>query len=133
MYAFAAKVLTNKSPKSNEKLVFSDVLLNQGDVYDSSTGKFTAKIDGTYAFTYSVCVNNVKFMSFRIVVDGREISREWKDDHHHVASVSAYAIASLAAGSEVWIASDYGSGGATMYQNSDRSVCWNIFSGHILN
>ena len=113
--------------------MFSDVLLDQCDVYDSSTGKFTAKIDGMYAFTYSVCVNNVEFMFIRIVVDGREISWEWKDDHHHVTTVSAYAIASLAVGSEVWIASDYGSGGATMYQNSDGSVCWNRFSGHILN
>ena len=102
-FAFAAKVLTNKSPKINGRLVFRDVLLNEAGVYDPTTGKFTAQIGGTYAFTYSLCVDNGKYMSFRIIVDGREISRDYKHERNALTMVSAYAVVPLTAGSEVWI------------------------------
>ena len=124
-------MLPHVSPQINERLIFSDVLLNEGGVYDSTTGTFTAAIDGTYAFSYSLCITSGKFMSIRIVVDGREISREWKDDNHQLITLSAYAVTALTAGSEVWIAFDLGSASGSMYVNTD--VCWNRFSGHILN
>ena len=132
-FAFAAKVLTNESPKINERLVFRDVLLNEAGVYDPTTGKFTAQIGGTYAFTYSLCIDSGKYMSFRIIVDGREISRDYKHERNALTMVSAYAVVPLTAGSEVWIESDYGSSSGSMYQNADGSICWNRFSGHILN
>lgn len=132
VYAFSATTVTNRSPKLGEILRFSDILLNQEDVYDVTTGKFTAPRNGTYAFTCSLCASANKLMSFRIVVDGNMISKEHFMDKDYIGSVSSYAVAVLNKGMKAWIQIEYSSSSNSLYWSSG-SHCWNRFSGHILN
>lgn len=131
VHAFSATTVTNRSPSRGEILRFSDILLNQEDVYDVTTGKFTAPRNGTYAFTFSLCVSASKAMSFQIVVDGNVVSKEYYGDKAYIGSVSSYAVAVLNKGMKAWIQNAYTQSNSLYW--SSGSGCWNRFSGHILH
>ena len=133
VYAFSATTVTNTSPKAGERFIFTDVLLNDAGVYDASTGKFTAPVNGSFAFTSSLCTNPNKAFSFRIMADGKVISREYNKEHTDASSISTYAVAVLSKGDQVWVEADYAPSSASLYWTSGGLYCWNRFSGHILS
>ena len=51
---------------------FQNILLNAGDAYDESSGKFTAPINGTYLFGAQVCPEQKKLGMWHIAVDDLE-------------------------------------------------------------
>ena len=53
---FNAHSVTTYSPPTGQPVVFTTVISNIGDAYNSSTGKFTAPVNGTYSFTVQLCV-----------------------------------------------------------------------------
>ena len=130
MFAFSATTVTNRSPFAHERLLFSDVLLNVGGVYDAETGKFTAPVNGTFAFTFSLCTDKRKAAAFQIKAEDKIISREFNSDRLAASSVSSYAIAVLNKGEKVWVETEHADG-VSLYWSAGLH-CWNRFSGHIL-
>lgn len=62
--AFFAALPTNKDmPKGVEvagNYSFSDVVINVGEAYNASTGRFTAPVDGVYKFTVTIAAEGQK-------------------------------------------------------------------------
>jgi hypothetical protein len=54
-------------------MVFSTILVNEGNAYNSSTGVFTAPINGTYSFSAQLCKHPNKNMNFEIKVNDRTV------------------------------------------------------------
>ncbi|XP_053385394.1 hemicentin-1-like isoform X2 [Mercenaria mercenaria] len=78
--AFNAYYVTDTTPASGQTMVFSNVLVNQGGSYNSSTGIFVAPRNGTYIFNAQMCTHSSRSFNFHIMV---------KDAAY--ASVYAYA------------------------------------------
>ncbi|XP_060593958.1 A disintegrin and metalloproteinase with thrombospondin motifs adt-1-like [Ruditapes philippinarum] len=70
---FNAYHITDLSPVVNQTMVFTQILFNDGNAYDSSTGVFTAPINGTYTFSAQLCVQTKSNMNFGIKVNDRTL------------------------------------------------------------
>ena len=51
--AFTATISGQKSSYNNEKIIFNQVLTNEGRAYDGSSGIFTCPSNGVYVFTWT--------------------------------------------------------------------------------
>ena len=130
MYVFSLARISNTSPPASEPLVFVDVLKDDWNLYDVSSGKFTAPVDGTFEFFFSMCVATGKDMSFKIVVNGEAVGGGTGYSKTTPESVSSDAIVSLSSGDEVWVEAESTISNG-LYDNGGR-LCWNQFSGHII-
>ena len=127
VYAFSVARISNTSPRAHEPLVFVDVNHEEVSVYDVTSGKFTSPVNGTFAFSFSVCAAAGKAMSIQLVVNGRAVSGAAGYSKGNPESVSSDAVVALSRGDEVWVETDNG-----LYEN-DGQLCWSQFSGHILH
>nr|XP_046244164.1 inner ear-specific collagen isoform X2 [Scatophagus argus] len=123
--AFAAG-LTSSFPPPNAPVVFSHILYNIQGSYDSSSGIYTAPINGTYVFSYHLTVHErvLKvglFHNFMPVVK--------TTDPKVLGTTSHSVILHLARGDRVWIqVKDLVTNG--MYAGTDSS---STFSGFLLH
>lgn len=53
--------------KTQETVIFNQVSLNDGDAYDTTSGKFTAPIGGVYFFSWGILSDNGKYFVTEIV------------------------------------------------------------------
>ena len=103
-YAFSAYNLSAVTPTSAMTLVFAQTLVNDGGVYNTSTGKFTAPCDGVYQFHSTLSggpeeqVLNVEFRA-----DDTPIGTFAILDDYYVVGSSGSAIARLLKGTHVHI------------------------------
>ena len=110
----------------HEPLVFTNVMSNQGEGYNASTGIFTAPRAGLYLFSTQLCIPSNRFFYFAVYVDG------FIEQPTTIGSSKADCITSvmpieLRNSSEVRIKCAYG--GDRLYTDSKR---WNIFSGMLI-
>lgn len=47
--------------KTRETVIFNQVSLNEGNAYDTTSGKFTAPIDGVFFFSWGILTDNGKY------------------------------------------------------------------------
>ena len=74
MIAFKADTVIKKSLRPEKTLVFINVILNIGDAYNNDNGIFTAPVTGLYLFTAHLCLQQVDWANFGIVVNGTAVS-----------------------------------------------------------
>lgn len=106
--------------------MFPQVVTNKGNVYNRSTGKFTAPIDGTYVFFVAVNAYGSKIVYLDIVHNGLSKVRTLS---HSTASHMAgtnMAVLQLDKGDSVWVCRYSGQGYWT------DSVPVTTFSGFLL-
>lgn len=53
--------------KTQETVIFNQVSLNEGNAYDTASGKFTAPTDGVYFFSWGILSDSGKYFVTEIV------------------------------------------------------------------
>jgi hypothetical protein len=69
--AFHAKNVKNNNPVAGNTIVFTDIILNLDDSYNSDTGVFTVSLGGIYLFTVQFFLKikvNVLIMDWSLMV-----------------------------------------------------------------
>lgn len=131
---FNAREAVDKSPETDQIMIYKNVLQNIGEAYDSATGIFTAPLAGTFMFNVNVCTAADKWSQLQLVVDSREniilTFRHYNSDSYDSSSGSVTHY--LTKGQRVWVQSHHNSGSTNTLHISD-SNCWNQFSGTMVN
>ena len=104
---FNANNVTTLSPHIDDTLVFSSVISNIGNAYNSTTGKFTTPVNGTYSFTVQLCAYN-KAGQFNLVLDGNILTGLYVFSDNGYSTQSSTLSVFLKRGQNVWVRSaDY--------------------------
>ncbi|KAM8910559.1 uncharacterized protein c1qtnf2 [Spinachia spinachia] len=99
----AFSVASTKSyPKERLPIRFSRILLNEGDHYNVSSGKFVCAVPGVYYFTYDITLAN-KHLAIGLVHNGQYKIRTFDANtgNHDVASGST--VLHLLQSDQVWL------------------------------
>ena len=124
---FNAYFVTTLSPSNGQTMVFSSVISNIGSAYNSTTGTFTAPINGMYSFTAQLCVSNPDGR-FGLVLDGNLVAGLYLYNYQDAATSSSTVPVFLKQGQKVWVRA-YGCSSCF----SQDSTCWNRFSGSLVH
>ena len=129
---FNAHTATTTSPSTGQPVVFSSVISNIGNGYSSSTGKFTAPVNGTYSFTVQLCVADNHGAFFSIVLDGTEVTALYDLNPYSYSTSSTTVPLFLKQGQKVWVTLTSGYSCSSCLVEF-KSYCWNRFSGSLIN
>ncbi|KAH3798815.1 uncharacterized protein LOC127838689 [Dreissena polymorpha] len=130
---FRARITNSKTYLSyNQDVVFPSVEVNEGQVYDSSTGKSTASVSGMYQFSAQYCVYGTTYAYLEIVHQGKTLQRSSHSDYPaggfaNYPCVTMQVSSSVAMGHQVWVRS---TGSTTLYADSQR---YTSFSGTLIH
>ncbi|KAM3866716.1 uncharacterized protein c1qtnf2 [Diretmus argenteus] len=94
--------MTKSYPKERLPIRFSRILLNEGDHYNASSGKFLCAIPGVYYFTYDITLAN-KHLAIGLVQNGQYKIKTFDANtgNHDVASGST--VLHLQKSDQVWL------------------------------
>lgn len=94
--------VTKSYPRERLPIKFDRILMNEGDHYNASSGKFVCSVPGIYYFTYDITLAN-KHLAIGLVHNGQYRIRTFDANtgNHDVASGST--ILALKEGDEVWL------------------------------
>jgi hypothetical protein len=131
--AFHAKNMKNENPVAGDTIVFTDIVLNLGDSYNTDTGVFTVPLGGIYLFTVQLCIYNNKQINYGLVVDG--VYMDLAKYHDNSGSVCCYKLTttiSVKSGNKVWVKVISRSGSGQILHHSD-TYYWTSFSGVLIH
>lgn len=94
--------------KTRETVIFNQVSLNEGNAYDTTSGKFTAPIDGVYIFSWGILTDNGKYFVTEIVRNSIPVAYNYTDGRCRQRGAgnimtSSNALIKMKKGDEVWI------------------------------
>ncbi|KAL4222615.1 hypothetical protein ACF0H5_018656 [Mactra antiquata] len=136
---FKARYVKDVSPSTGETIIFTDIMINNGDGYDSNTGVFTAPVNGTYLFTIHLCLKGDKLLYYHIVHDNIvHTGGGFYGDKTHYFCHTADAVMYLSVGQKVWLECShtlsYSYYTNVLYDYTSSSYNnWNTFSGMIVH
>lgn len=129
-YAFSAYWIADTSPSVGDVIVFTNILLDEANSYNSTTGKFTAPVGGIYLFASNLCIHHNRSVRVEFVVDNVPIGRFRISDKVYSECSSGTAIGIVQKGSKVWLrVIEIESG--DMFHNHP-TMTFNSFTGHLL-
>ncbi|XP_060594093.1 thrombospondin-1-like isoform X2 [Ruditapes philippinarum] len=100
---FLAHGVTDTTPRSGQDLVFPTVLFNEGGAYSSSTGKFTAPLNGPYSFSINICHTTGQHLYLKFMVESKVYSIVDFYDGYSAVCQSTDIDVYLHKGERVWI------------------------------
>lgn len=113
---------------TSQTVKFNQVSLNVGDAYNTTTGKFTAPVDGLYSFSWTTMSNIGKYFITEIVLNSIPMAYNYTDSRGRTAGYSmssSHANIKMKKGDEVWI--------RTHHNYGQNALCgygqWCNFSG----
>ncbi|XP_053398352.1 complement C1q-like protein 4 [Mercenaria mercenaria] len=129
--AFHAYKAADKTLANNQVIVFTKVIMNEGDGYSSSNGYFTAPISGIFYFNAHLCVQNGKSLEYIIVVNGQTRASGLYKANASGTCTSFSVTAHMRSGERAWVTIDKSgsSSSSLLYEDSDD---WNYFSGFLI-
>ncbi|XP_060560618.1 caprin-2-like [Ruditapes philippinarum] len=128
--AFKARLNSHLTAASvGDYIVFPIMMFNEGSAFDSSTGKFTVPVNGTYLFTVIFCVWSKQSLYIDITVDGQTTQPIVLRSEVNSACQSAALIEVLIVGQTVGVKVTNGFSTHTVHHGSYR---WNTFSGTLI-
>ncbi|XP_060586448.1 uncharacterized protein LOC132742139, partial [Ruditapes philippinarum] len=127
---FKAKNVTNKNPGTGNTIIFGSTLINDGNAYNTSTGIFTAPVNGTYSFSIQMCANVNKEVFVDLIVDGTTYAILYVYDRYSYPCNSADTFAALHKHSKVFVKCTDGCTSNYIYADVYRI---NSFSGYLIH
>lgn len=125
--AFSARVGYNRPYlRETEIVVFDELVINNGDVYDPYSGKFTSPVPGVYHFQTSILSGFNTTIETMIVLNGKEVTRVFSGGFNNRGSGSNSVVLNMVPGDEVWVSVFFGNGD---YVHG----LWSTFSGFLVN
>jgi hypothetical protein len=115
---------------TNEIVIFTKSVINEGTGYDTSTGFFTAPVGGLYQFSVHTCVYQGKYAYIGLVFEGKVIGADMNYDKDHYTCSAFGAIARVKSGEKVWVKTTSSGSNRQLYQDSHRMI---TFSGMLVN
>ncbi|XP_062579308.1 adiponectin-like [Saccostrea cucullata] len=100
-------------PTKKAVIIFKKVILNSGNAYDATTGKFTAPADGIYSFTWTIATDAGKYLNTEILMNCKPFSYNHvngRDGSSNYESGSATANIEMKKNDEVWLRAYDGGG-----------------------
>ncbi|XP_041792242.1 eosinophil peroxidase-like [Chelmon rostratus] len=119
--AFSVRLNTS-FPKSGVPIIFSEVIYNEQNSYDTRTGYFTCEIPGVYEFEFFCSINQVD-ASVDLVHENKVILHSFTSQQSGFVTASGSTFIKLAKGDKVWLMANQGKNGLTKES---------FFSGHLL-
>ncbi|XP_060598347.1 uncharacterized protein LOC132752089 [Ruditapes philippinarum] len=116
--------------KTNEIVIFTKSVINEGTGYDTSTGVFTAPVGGLYQFFVHTCVFKGNYAFIGIVLDGRIIAANKNYDNDYYTCSTVGAIVRVQSGEKVLVKSTSSSSNRRLHQ---YSLNVNTFSGVLVS
>ena len=104
--------------------------MDEGELYDTRTGKYTVPVSGKYYFTAALCTGSGNdYGSVNIVADGVRIGAfDLGDGSFHRCS-SGNGVAKLQKNANIWLVVTNSFTG----RNSDDYYGFNYFAGYLIN
>ncbi|KAK3086556.1 hypothetical protein FSP39_020159, partial [Pinctada imbricata] len=124
--AFLARLSTNFSPKEDKKIVFDVHDINEGSAYSSTTGVFTAPIEGLYLFTVTLTTRS-KDPDAYLFRNGYTVLPLFNHSEDDYRQASASVVIHLLRGDRVWV--DWNGGTETSVIQAKHET---VFSGCLL-
>lgn len=118
--------VTRRPDWAGNILVFPQIVTNNGNGYNPSTGKFTAPADGTYVFFVTVVSNYKNYIYLDIVHNGSSKVRTQSYESASYMTGTNMAVLQLVKEDSVWISRHSGKGYYSEY------VPITTFSGFLL-
>ncbi|XP_060561194.1 heavy metal-binding protein HIP-like [Ruditapes philippinarum] len=115
---------------TDEIIIFTKSLINEGIGYDTSTGIFTAPVGGLFQFSVHTCAYYAKFAYIGLVLGGQVIAADSNYDKDYYTCSTVGAIIRVKSGEKVWVKSTSSSSNRRLFQDSYRM---NTFSGVLVN
>jgi hypothetical protein len=115
---------------TDEIIIFSKSLINEGTGYDTSTGLFTAPVGGLYQFSVHTCVYKGQYAYIGLVLEGKVIAADMNYEHAQYTCSAFAAIARVKSGEKVWVKSTASGPNRELFENPERMI---TFSGMLVN
>lgn len=94
--------------KTNDNVVFKEVMTNDGGGYDPVTGFFTTPVTVVYIFTVHYCPFDYSEAGFEIVQEGRPLRRSaHKSESKFKLFANMQVVANVEKGARVWMRATY--------------------------
>jgi len=119
---------TENAYTKGSTMKFSNVLLNEGDGYDSTTGLFTAPVAGLYLFTAQLCVEKGQSVYIQITKNGTELQRSRVYQSGSNQCCNAEAVDVLSNGDIISLLAN--NNGVKIQK--DKGIIFNTFCGFLL-
>ncbi|XP_060569749.1 heavy metal-binding protein HIP-like [Ruditapes philippinarum] len=131
--AFNARNIKNRKPGAGDTIIFTDILLNLGDSYNTDTGVFTVPLGGIYLFTVQLCIYTSSYIDFGLVADNVYMDEaRYRDDSGHICCYKLTTTVHIKSGTKVWVKVIYRTeSGDTLYHNDAHY--WTSFSGVLIH
>ncbi|XP_060598346.1 cerebellin-3-like [Ruditapes philippinarum] len=115
---------------TDEIVIFTKSVINEGKGYDTSTGLFTAPVGGLYHFVVHTCAYYNRYAFIGLVLEGKVIASDSNYDKDHYTCSTVGAIVRVRSGEKVWVKSTSSASNRQLEQDSYRM---NTFSGILVN
>ncbi|KAL3831527.1 hypothetical protein ACJMK2_023268 [Sinanodonta woodiana] len=121
--AFTATLSSHTKYVSEQTVIFDHTRVNEGNCYDSSTGRFKAPARGLYSFSLTVLATITQGINLLIMKDNEEIGRVFSGD----GSGSAMVVTVIEKGQVVYVKEFPG------HSETVHGSHWSIFTGLLLH
>lgn len=124
--AFRTKYLGNTSLSANETFVFNTTSLNVGNGYNNQTGKFTAPFQGSYLFSFQLCIASNNRAYYAVMKNDEDIERGLYSSSTETCQSQSITV-NLNVSDTLWLSCSRQS-----CHFIEDTYYWNTFSGHLI-